>query len=206
LSTVTTATPNSPIDISSCSSSIIEEPTKIAKALAEVLSATSLTTNNNKQSLSQPSAAVSTEITTNKPDTKSNTSTTTTTTNNTTNNNSTAKPPTTAANTNTATTPSPFLSGHEPTTEIKEGVEWVSFVYSHHRTLRRYCIRTDLDQVDTSILDEKFKKENCVSIFIIAAIYFYFFNTFEFRSIQELICQEKHIAVIDGLTKQNAMY
>ncbi|KAI9251097.1 hypothetical protein EDC94DRAFT_568511 [Helicostylum pulchrum] len=51
---------------------------------------------------------------------------------------------------------------HEPTTELKEGIEWVSFVYSHHRTLRRYCIRTDLDKVDTSILDDKFKKENCV--------------------------------------------
>lgn len=53
-------------------------------------------------------------------------------------------------------------SSQEPTTEIKEGVEWVSFVYSHHRTLRRYCIRTDLDKVDTQLLDEKFKKENCV--------------------------------------------
>ncbi|CEP09086.1 hypothetical protein [Parasitella parasitica] len=66
----------------------------------------------------------------------------------------TAKPPVTSS--------SPFLSNHEPTTELKEGIEWVSFVYSHHRTLRRYCIRTDLDKVDTSILDEKFKKENCV--------------------------------------------
>ncbi|KAI8047731.1 uncharacterized protein B0P05DRAFT_565433 [Gilbertella persicaria] len=68
-----------------------------------------------------------------------------------------AKPPTT-----TAPSTSPFLSNHEPTTELREGVEWVSFVYSHHRTLRRYCIRTDLDKVDTSLLDEKFKKENCV--------------------------------------------
>jgi hypothetical protein len=62
-----------------------------------------------------------------------------------------------------STSTSPFLSSHEPTTELKEGVEWVSFVYSHHRTLRRYCIRTDLDKVDTNILDDKFKKENCVS-------------------------------------------
>ncbi|KAI8644093.1 hypothetical protein BD408DRAFT_413713 [Parasitella parasitica] len=70
----------------------------------------------------------------------------------------TAKPPVTS----TAPSTSPFLSNHEPTTELKEGIEWVSFVYSHHRTLRRYCIRTDLDKVDTSILDDKFKKENCV--------------------------------------------
>ncbi|ORE18493.1 hypothetical protein BCV71DRAFT_179450 [Rhizopus microsporus] len=57
---------------------------------------------------------------------------------------------------------SSYLSIHEPTTELRDGVEWVSFVYSHHRTLRKYCIRTDLDKVDISTLDEKFKKENCV--------------------------------------------
>ncbi|KAG0740763.1 hypothetical protein G6F57_011305 [Rhizopus arrhizus] len=55
-----------------------------------------------------------------------------------------------------------YLSIHEPTTEVRDGVEWVSFVYSHHRTLRKYCIRTDLEQVDIDTLDEKFKKENCV--------------------------------------------
>lgn len=96
-------------------------------------------------------------------DTKSNNTTATTTT-------TTTKPPinnnnntTTTTTTNTTPSTSPFLSSHEPTTELKEGVEWVSFVYSHHRTLRRYCIRTDLDKVDTNILDDKFKKENCVS-------------------------------------------
>ncbi|KAI8367775.1 hypothetical protein BD560DRAFT_331329, partial [Blakeslea trispora] len=71
---------------------------------------------------------------------------------------SSAKPPVTSHTPST----SPFLSSHEPTTELKEGVEWVSFVYSHHRTLRRYCIRTDLDKVDIDLLDEEFKRENCV--------------------------------------------
>lgn len=52
---------------------------------------------------------------------------------------------------------------HEPVTEIRDGVEWVSFVYSHHRILRRYCIRTDLDKVDIQQLDDKFKRDNCVS-------------------------------------------
>ncbi|KAI7876233.1 hypothetical protein K492DRAFT_172694 [Lichtheimia hyalospora FSU 10163] len=51
---------------------------------------------------------------------------------------------------------------HEPVTEIRDGVEWVSFVYSHHRILRRYCIRTDLDKVDIQQLDDKFKRDNCV--------------------------------------------
>lgn len=30
--------------------------------------------------------------------------------------------------------------------------------------LRRYSIRTDVDQVDIHLLDDKFKSENCVSI------------------------------------------
>ncbi|CEP08417.1 hypothetical protein [Parasitella parasitica] len=54
------------------------------------------------------------------------------------------------------------VPNHEPRTEIREGVEWVSFVYSHHRVLRRYSIRTDVDTVDLDILDDKFKSENCV--------------------------------------------
>ncbi|KAF7732810.1 hypothetical protein EC973_000085 [Apophysomyces ossiformis] len=69
----------------------------------------------------------------------------------------TAKPPDDGPMTTSA-----FLPNHEPTTEFREGVEWVSFVYSHHRALRRYCIRTDLEKVDIDLLDEKFKKDNCV--------------------------------------------
>lgn len=64
-------------------------------------------------------------------------------------------------NTNNNNTPS------EPVTEVKDGVEWVSFVYSHNRTLKRYSIRTDLLQVDTSLIDDKFKSENCVCIHVI---------------------------------------
>ncbi|KAL9537724.1 hypothetical protein MBANPS3_011520 [Mucor bainieri] len=51
---------------------------------------------------------------------------------------------------------------NEPVTEMKDGVEWVSFVYSHNRTLKRYSIRTDLPQIDISVIDDKFKSENCV--------------------------------------------
>ena len=55
------------------------------------------------------------------------------------------------------------VPNHELRTEIRDGIEWVSFVYSHHRVLRRYSIRTDIDKVDLSLLDEKFKSDNCVS-------------------------------------------
>jgi hypothetical protein len=61
-------------------------------------------------------------------------------------------------------TPETVVTNHEPRTEIKDGVEWVSFVYSHHRVLRRYSIRTDVNQVDIAILDDKFKSDNCVSV------------------------------------------
>ncbi|KAI8378291.1 hypothetical protein EDC96DRAFT_494176 [Choanephora cucurbitarum] len=54
------------------------------------------------------------------------------------------------------------VPNHELRTEIRDGIEWVSFVYSHHRVLRRYSIRTDIDKVDLSLLDEKFKSDNCV--------------------------------------------
>lgn len=76
--------------------------------------------------------------------------------------------------TNTITTPTPpptttkptnSTTPNEPTTEMRDGVEWVSFVYSHNRTLKRYSIRTDLLQVDTALIDDKFKSENCVSIY-----------------------------------------
>jgi hypothetical protein len=62
-------------------------------------------------------------------------------------------------------TPQTNTTPSEPVTEIKDGVEWVSFVYSHNRTLKRYSIRTDLQNIDISVMDDKFKSENCVSLF-----------------------------------------
>jgi hypothetical protein len=48
-------------------------------------------------------------------------------------------------------------------TVMEDGVEWVSFVYSHHRVVRQYRIRTDLETVEIDSLDEQFKNDNCVS-------------------------------------------
>ncbi|KAH8550226.1 hypothetical protein BGW37DRAFT_404349, partial [Umbelopsis sp. PMI_123] len=50
----------------------------------------------------------------------------------------------------------------EPTVEVRNGVEWVSFVYSNNRTLKRYTCRTDLDSVNIADMDEDFKSANCV--------------------------------------------
>ncbi|KAL0078140.1 hypothetical protein F4703DRAFT_1742319, partial [Phycomyces blakesleeanus] len=54
------------------------------------------------------------------------------------------------------------VTSNEPLTEIRDGIEWVSFVYSHNRTLKRYSIRTDITKVLLNTIDEKFKTDNCV--------------------------------------------
>ena len=56
------------------------------------------------------------------------------------------------------------VTSNDPIAEVKDGVEWVSFVYSHNRTLKRYSIRTDIQQVALDAVDDKFKAENCVSL------------------------------------------
>lgn len=72
---------------------------------------------------------------------------------------------TTSTDSSATATPTPTsITSHEPRTEIRDGIEWVSFVYSHHRVLRRYSIRTDIEKVDLNLLDESFKNENCVSV------------------------------------------
>ncbi|KAL0076467.1 hypothetical protein F4703DRAFT_1761611 [Phycomyces blakesleeanus] len=50
----------------------------------------------------------------------------------------------------------------EPVAEIRDGVEWVSFVYSHNRTLKRYAIRTDIHAISLDTIDDQFKIDNCV--------------------------------------------
>ncbi|RCI03610.1 hypothetical protein CU098_009853 [Rhizopus stolonifer] len=54
------------------------------------------------------------------------------------------------------------VTSNEPIAEIKDGIEWVSFVYSHNRTLKRYSIRTDIQTVALDVVDDKFKADNCV--------------------------------------------
>lgn len=57
-------------------------------------------------------------------------------------------------------------NNNDPVAEIKNGIEWVSFVYSHNRVLKRYSIRTDIQNVQLNEVDEKFKAENCVCVSI----------------------------------------
>ncbi|GAA5796181.1 hypothetical protein EDC94DRAFT_563478 [Helicostylum pulchrum] len=134
---------------------------QIAKALADTITTattpTIKTEPEHAKPPKQPCAGISSDKSIHVVANKSPTSTTNTTTTST----------TTSNNNSTPTTPNAAAAGsvvpnHEPRTEVREGVEWVSFVYSHHRVLRRYSIRTDVDQVDINLLDDKFKSENCV--------------------------------------------
>ncbi|KAI8978100.1 hypothetical protein BDB01DRAFT_852639 [Pilobolus umbonatus] len=56
----------------------------------------------------------------------------------------------------------PVTPTNDPVAEMKDGVEWVSFVYSHNRVLKRYSIRTDIQNVALDAVEDKFKAENCV--------------------------------------------
>lgn len=76
----------------------------------------------------------------------------------------TVAPSKTVTNSNNATTATNPVTSNDPIAEVKDGVEWVSFVYSHNRTLKRYSIRTDIQTVALDVVDDKFKAENCVSV------------------------------------------
>ncbi|KAK4516447.1 uncharacterized protein ATC70_011419 [Mucor velutinosus] len=151
---------------------------QIAKALADsITTAANTSTSNNSNNNNAKSASnnakplVSSPLATGTASVKSpatstvSTSTASTKSPSNTNNTPTSSPANTPANpasSSTAAAAGSVVPNHEPRTEIRDGVEWVSFVYSHHRVLRRYSIRTDVDQVDLDILDDKFKSENCV--------------------------------------------
>lgn len=154
---------------------------QIAKALADSITTaanTSSSNNNNnvKSASNNAKPHVSSPLTTGTTSVKSPVASTTsissTSSKSSTNTNNTPTSPSSpssntpanpASSSTAATAAGSVVPNHEPRTEIREGVEWVSFVYSHHRVLRRYSIRTDVDQVDLDVLDDKFKSENCVS-------------------------------------------
>lgn len=85
--------------------------------------------------------------------------------------NATVTPSMTVTN-STTTAPTTPVTSNDPIAEVKDGVEWVSFVYSHNRTLKRYSIRTDIKNVAIDVVDDKFKAENCVCNIIFRLIGF----------------------------------
>ncbi|KAI8386889.1 hypothetical protein BD560DRAFT_383079 [Blakeslea trispora] len=67
----------------------------------------------------------------------------------------------TKTNTNGTVAPSKTVTNNM-TANTSMALKWVSFVYSHNRTLKRYSIRTDIQTVALGIVDDQFKADNCV--------------------------------------------
>ncbi|KAI9208301.1 uncharacterized protein BJ171DRAFT_237937 [Polychytrium aggregatum] len=59
--------------------------------------------------------------------------------------------------TKTATVPATI-----PIVEYKDGIEWITFVYTHKGLSTTYHIRTDIDNLSNEVLTEEFKLNNCV--------------------------------------------
>ena len=55
------------------------------------------------------------------------------------------------------------LTVHEPTTHFINGIEHLTFMYSHDRHIKQYTIRTDIDNVDLNDIDEEFRQASAVS-------------------------------------------
>lgn len=92
---------------------------------------------------------------------------------------------------------------HMDSVELKEGIEWISFVCSHNRTVKRYSIRIDIHQVpDLDVMDEKFKNENCVRFFFFLFSFYLIISRF----ILEPTYKRINIMVTDGHMRQSATF
>jgi hypothetical protein len=58
------------------------------------------------------------------------------------------------------------LTVHEPTTHFINGIEHLTFMYSHDRHIKQYTIRTDIDDVDLNDIDEEFRQASAVSFYL----------------------------------------
>ncbi|KAG2173233.1 hypothetical protein INT43_004607 [Umbelopsis isabellina] len=54
------------------------------------------------------------------------------------------------------------LTAHEPTTSFIDGIEHLTFMYSHDRHVKQYTIRTDIDTVDLNDIDDDFRQASAV--------------------------------------------
>ncbi|KAH8551589.1 hypothetical protein BGW37DRAFT_494257 [Umbelopsis sp. PMI_123] len=54
------------------------------------------------------------------------------------------------------------LTVHEPTTHFINGIEHLTFMYSHDRRIKQYTIRTDIDNVDLNEIDDEFRQASAV--------------------------------------------
>lgn len=55
------------------------------------------------------------------------------------------------------------LSAHEPVTRIIDGIEYITFLYSHDRLVKEYTVQTNVDSVNLDDIPVGFRVQNAVS-------------------------------------------
>jgi hypothetical protein len=55
------------------------------------------------------------------------------------------------------------LTAHEPVSKVIDGIEYITFLYSHDRLVKEYTIRTDIDNVNLNDAAMDFRIQNAVS-------------------------------------------
>lgn len=55
------------------------------------------------------------------------------------------------------------LTAHEPVSKMIDGIEYITFLYSHDRLVKEYAIRTDIDNANLNDIVMDFRTQNAVS-------------------------------------------
>ncbi|KAI8364697.1 uncharacterized protein BYT42DRAFT_506008 [Radiomyces spectabilis] len=54
------------------------------------------------------------------------------------------------------------LSAHEPVARVIDGIEYITFLYSHDRIAKEYTVRTDIDSVALEDIPMEFRLQNAI--------------------------------------------
>ncbi|GAA5802816.1 hypothetical protein HPULCUR_008291 [Helicostylum pulchrum] len=54
------------------------------------------------------------------------------------------------------------LTAHEPVSKIIDGIEYITFLYSHDRLVKEYTVRTDVDHVNLDDISMDFRTQNAI--------------------------------------------
>ncbi|KAI9362683.1 hypothetical protein BD770DRAFT_407777 [Pilaira anomala] len=54
------------------------------------------------------------------------------------------------------------LTAHEPVSKMLDGIEYITFLYSHDRLVKEYTVRTDVDHVGLDDISMDFRTQNAI--------------------------------------------
>lgn len=60
------------------------------------------------------------------------------------------------------------LTAHEPVSRVIDGIEYITFLYSHDRLVKEYTVRTDVDNVNIDDITMDFRIQNAVRCLLCA--------------------------------------